>query len=185
MGHPYDKNGKISEKGNINYKLLNKLNSLEYYKNEGPKSLGIELGDDELAEIFLEVDKDNSGTVDHEEFVKFCVEAMRKAAPGIFFLLSLFTVTAGLTVRKYEPQFFLTIFSIWINGNVHPHSHPFINAPTTKARALFSCIFTFQITKAIYKKIQSQPSSITPSSLYGHCSAQSSSGWPIFFFWRL
>ena len=42
MGHPYDKNGKISEKGNINYKLLNKLNSLEYYKNEGPKSLGIE-----------------------------------------------------------------------------------------------------------------------------------------------
>mmetsp|Transcript_14637 Transcript_14637/g.19012 ORF Transcript_14637/g.19012 Transcript_14637/m.19012 type:complete len:353 (+) Transcript_14637:102-1160(+) len=46
------------------------------------KSLGIELGDDELAEIFLEVDKDNSGTVDHEEFVKFCVEAMRKAAPG-------------------------------------------------------------------------------------------------------
>ena len=42
LGHPYDKNGKISEKGNINYKLLNKLNSLEYYKNEGPKSLGIE-----------------------------------------------------------------------------------------------------------------------------------------------
>ena len=42
LGHPYDKNGKISEKGNINYKLLNKLNSLDYYKNEGPKSLGIE-----------------------------------------------------------------------------------------------------------------------------------------------
>ena len=38
----YDKDGNLAKKGEINFKLLEKLNSLEYYKLDFPKSLGRE-----------------------------------------------------------------------------------------------------------------------------------------------
>ena len=41
LGKPFDENGKLSEKGSVNVNLLKKLNSLDYYKLKGPKSLGI------------------------------------------------------------------------------------------------------------------------------------------------
>lgn len=41
-GLDYDKNGEISRTGEINYFLLDLLNSLEYYEQNGPKSLGTE-----------------------------------------------------------------------------------------------------------------------------------------------
>ena len=42
LGYPFDENGKLSEKGSVNINLLEKLNSMNFYKIEGPKSLGIE-----------------------------------------------------------------------------------------------------------------------------------------------
>lgn len=46
------------------------------------KALSINLDDEQLDNVFTQVDIDQSGTVDHAEFVKYCVESMRKSAPG-------------------------------------------------------------------------------------------------------
>lgn len=42
FGQDYDENGDLSRKGNINPQLLEQLNSLEFYAQSHPKSLGIE-----------------------------------------------------------------------------------------------------------------------------------------------
>lgn len=41
-GHSFDKDGEIARSGDINFFLLDLLNSLDYYQQEGPKSLGTE-----------------------------------------------------------------------------------------------------------------------------------------------
>jgi len=42
LGKEFDRNGKIASKGKINSELLDKLNSLSFYKQNPPKSLGRE-----------------------------------------------------------------------------------------------------------------------------------------------
>lgn len=42
LGFAYDDKGEIASKGAINFSLLEKLNTLSYYKEEPPKSLGLE-----------------------------------------------------------------------------------------------------------------------------------------------
>ena len=42
LGKPYDENGYLAKNGQLNQDLLNALNSLEYYKQHPPKSLGLE-----------------------------------------------------------------------------------------------------------------------------------------------
>ncbi|RLJ59794.1 anhydro-N-acetylmuramic acid kinase [Lacinutrix venerupis] len=42
LGLAYDDKGNISKKGIINHDLLNKLNNLQFYKDDYPKSLGLE-----------------------------------------------------------------------------------------------------------------------------------------------
>ncbi|SEE62740.1 anhydro-N-acetylmuramic acid kinase [Polaribacter dokdonensis] len=42
LGYAYDDKGKIASEGALNHKLLEKLNLLEFYKKEPPKSLGLE-----------------------------------------------------------------------------------------------------------------------------------------------
>ena len=42
LGYKYDDKGKIASKGNVNEKLLNELNSLDFFHQTFPKSLGIE-----------------------------------------------------------------------------------------------------------------------------------------------
>ncbi|MFA9220214.1 MAG: anhydro-N-acetylmuramic acid kinase, partial [Sediminibacterium sp.] len=41
-GHPFDANGEMARRGVVNIELLEKLNSLSYYSQELPKSLGKE-----------------------------------------------------------------------------------------------------------------------------------------------
>jgi anhydro-N-acetylmuramic acid kinase len=42
LGLPYDDEGRIAKSGSLNFKLLDKLNNLEFYNEEQPKSLGLE-----------------------------------------------------------------------------------------------------------------------------------------------
>ena len=49
LGKNYDENGNFAKNGNINLKILEELNALDFYKKQHPKSLGIEFV---KAEIF-------------------------------------------------------------------------------------------------------------------------------------
>ena len=51
LGHDYDKNGALGLLGKTNTELLEKLNSLEYYSNSFPKSLGREWLDSEFIPV--------------------------------------------------------------------------------------------------------------------------------------
>jgi len=42
LGFPFDEGGKIAKSGKISFELLKKLNALEYYQLQYPKSLGLE-----------------------------------------------------------------------------------------------------------------------------------------------
>ncbi len=42
LGHDYDHNGSLAQKGKIDIDLLNTLNSIEFYNKKGAKSLGTE-----------------------------------------------------------------------------------------------------------------------------------------------
>ena len=68
LGYPYDKNGKFSETGNVNYKLLKKLDSLEYYKIEGPKSLGIEFVNEKVIPLI------DSFSINNKDILKTFIE---------------------------------------------------------------------------------------------------------------
>ena len=68
LGYPYDKNGKFSEKGNVNYKLFNKLNSLEYYKTKSPKSLGIEFVNEKIIPLI------DSFSINNNDILKTFIE---------------------------------------------------------------------------------------------------------------
>jgi len=41
-GQPFDRDGRMARKGLVHYELLDELNALEYYRIQGPKSLGRE-----------------------------------------------------------------------------------------------------------------------------------------------
>ena len=61
IGLDYDNEGLIAESGKIDLKLLNELNSIEYYKSNMPKSLGIEW----VTEIiFNKINQNNLSTAD-------------------------------------------------------------------------------------------------------------------------
>lgn len=48
MGKPFDENGNLARSGNLNVSLLEKLESLKFYTQSGPKSLGKEWIDSEV-----------------------------------------------------------------------------------------------------------------------------------------
>lgn len=48
MGHEFDRDGAIARTGNVNPQLLDKLNSLDYYVRDYPKSLANDFGTDTI-----------------------------------------------------------------------------------------------------------------------------------------
>lgn len=56
-GLEYDRNGELARQGEISYFLLDLLNSLDFYTQEGPKSLGVEWLENEFYPL-LKFDKD-------------------------------------------------------------------------------------------------------------------------------
>jgi len=58
LGLAYDASGEIASKGRLNQQLLEKLNSLEFYQQEPPKSLGLEWVKENIFPIIddLEID---------------------------------------------------------------------------------------------------------------------------------
>ncbi|WP_435415544.1 anhydro-N-acetylmuramic acid kinase [Polaribacter aestuariivivens] len=58
LGLEFDKSGKIASGGNINQQLLEKLNSLEFYKQKPPKSLGLEWVQQEIFPLINSFEND-------------------------------------------------------------------------------------------------------------------------------
>jgi anhydro-N-acetylmuramic acid kinase len=52
-GHPYDKNGQLGVSGTVSESLLKKLNSLDFYDQKWPKSLGREWIDQQVNPLLL------------------------------------------------------------------------------------------------------------------------------------
>lgn len=52
----YDENGDLARKGKINQGLLKKLNSLQFYSQSHPKSLGIEWCNENILPLFLNIE---------------------------------------------------------------------------------------------------------------------------------
>jgi anhydro-N-acetylmuramic acid kinase len=70
-GLSYDKNGEIAESGEINFFLLDLLNSLNYYQISGPKSLGTEWLEEHfypLLKFDKEIENNLRTVVEHEAF---------------------------------------------------------------------------------------------------------------------
>jgi len=60
LGYDYDIDGKLSKQGKVNYKLLNDLNKMDYYKISGPKSLGIEYVNEKVIPLIKSYSINNS-----------------------------------------------------------------------------------------------------------------------------
>ncbi len=68
-GLSYDSNGEMAESGEINFFLLDLLNSLEYYQLDGPKSLGTEWLEESfypLLKFDKEIENNLRTVVEHE-----------------------------------------------------------------------------------------------------------------------
>ena len=68
-GLSYDKNGELAQSGDINFFLLDLLNSLDFYQQEGPKSLGTEWLEEHfypLLKFDKEIENNLRTVVEHE-----------------------------------------------------------------------------------------------------------------------
>ena len=72
LGQPFDENGKLSKKGVINVNLLDKLNSIEFYKLKGPKSLGIEYVNEKIIPLI------DSFSINNHDILKTFIEHITK-----------------------------------------------------------------------------------------------------------
>ena len=89
IGKAYDDNGEIARSGNINESLLDSLNSLNYYEQPFPKSLGYEWFCEEVIPI---IDKSTCSIPD-----KLCT-SVHHIAFQIFNELSRFQISANATL---------------------------------------------------------------------------------------
>lgn len=56
FGQNFDQNGELAKRGKINTELLKQLNSLEFYHQSHPKSLGIEWCNENIFPLFTDLD---------------------------------------------------------------------------------------------------------------------------------
>ncbi|MDY0781354.1 anhydro-N-acetylmuramic acid kinase [Tenacibaculum sp. IB213877] len=70
LGFEYDEDGKIASEGKINQELLDKLNSLEFYQKEPPKSLGLEWVQKEVFPLIDSLENDVPSIL--RTFVEHC-----------------------------------------------------------------------------------------------------------------
>ena len=59
FGFQYDKNGDLASQGKINNQLLSKLNELDFYKKQHPKSLGLEWVQNEVYPLIDSMEKNH------------------------------------------------------------------------------------------------------------------------------
>ena len=59
LGFQYDKNGDLASQGKINNQLLSKLNELDFYKKQHPKSLGLEWVQNEVYPLIDSMEKNH------------------------------------------------------------------------------------------------------------------------------
>jgi anhydro-N-acetylmuramic acid kinase len=62
LGHPYDEGGRLAASGTLDSELFKALNALPYYREEPPKSLGLEWVDDEVFPL-LEATNNSAQTI--------------------------------------------------------------------------------------------------------------------------
>ena len=59
LGKEYDENGDFAKRGIVNQKILSTLNSLEFYQQNAPKSLGIEWVNEHIFPVLKEESPEN------------------------------------------------------------------------------------------------------------------------------
>ncbi|CAL2103414.1 Anhydro-N-acetylmuramic acid kinase [Tenacibaculum sp. 190130A14a] len=94
----YDDEGKIAANGNINYELLECLNSLEFYKKKHPKSLGLEWVQ---SSIFPLIDEKESNV---PTILRTFIEHIAIQISNILLVDSLVLVTGGGAFNKFLLQ---------------------------------------------------------------------------------
>ncbi len=89
LGFDYDDKGRIAAAGNLNFILLGKLNSLEFYKKTPPKSLGLEWVQKNIFPLI-----DNSET-DIPTILRTFVEHVAMQVGSVLYLNESILVTGG------------------------------------------------------------------------------------------
>ena len=87
LGHRFDDKGELARKGNLNRELLNTLENLDFYRLDGPRSLGREWVEEAFMPVIKEYDipvEDKLRTVcEHIALRIAAVLANTKSHPGI------------------------------------------------------------------------------------------------------
>lgn len=78
LGKKYDENGNLAREGSINSVILDQLNSLDFYKNSSPKSLGLEWVNENVFPLINHLDSHDALAVVTEHAAEQIAEAFNK-----------------------------------------------------------------------------------------------------------
>ena len=95
----------LSKKGNINYKLLSKLNRMDFYKISGPKSLGIEYVNEKVIPLIKSYSINNYDILmTYIEHISYQIKKSIKEKKMIKFLITGGGVYNKTLVQKIEDK---------------------------------------------------------------------------------
>lgn len=96
LGHSYDPNGQLSESGNIEISILEKLNNIDFYQTSGPKSLGTEWLDNEFMPLFDKITNYNDAlrTIVEHIAIQISHDLIRNTANSVY-------ITGGGAKNKF------------------------------------------------------------------------------------